>query len=31
MNILQEKINLNKIVMVCKKKKSDVQIKILTW
>lgn len=29
MNILQEKVNLNKSVMVCKKK-SDVHIKILT-
>lgn len=34
MNILQEKVNLNKsVIMVCKKrerKRSDVQIKILT-
>lgn len=30
MNILQEKVNLNKSVMVCKKKQCDVQIKILT-
>lgn len=30
MNILQEKVNLNKGVMVCKKKKCDEQIKILT-
>lgn len=32
MSILQEKINLKKSVMVCKKKKKcDVQIKVLTW